>query len=104
LRDDLLLAPLGILDGVGTVSLKVQDEGITLISRQRLPGEVIFHAWEELVHRGHVLQVLPDIEEDVGGFFLDLVLGDLGPVRIIILVPLVFVEILDGADVVPKAE
>ena len=55
LRDDLLLAPLGILDGVGTVSLKVQDEGITLISRQRLPGEVIFHAWEELVHRGHVL-------------------------------------------------
>jgi hypothetical protein len=26
-----------------------------LISRQRLPGEVIFHAWEELVHRGHVL-------------------------------------------------
>ena len=104
MRDDLLLAALGILDGVGTVSLKVQDEGIALIGCQRLPGEVIFHTWEELVHRGHVLQVFPDIEQDVGGFFLDLVLGDLGPVRIIILVPLVFVEILDGADVVPKAE
>ena len=104
MRDDLLLAPLGILDGVGTISLKVQDEGITLIGCQRLPGEVIFHTWEELVQRGHALQVLPDIEQDVGGLFLDLVLVDLGPVRIIILVPLVLVEILDGADVVPKAE
>jgi len=104
LRDDLLLAPLGILDGVGTISLKVQDEGITLISGQRLPGKVIFHTWVELVHRGHALQVLPHIKQDVCGLFLDLILGDLGPVRIIILVPLVLVEILDGADVVAKAE
>lgn len=100
----LLLATLRILDSVVTISLKVQDEGITLIGCQWLAREVIFHAWEKLVHRGHVLQVLPHIEQDVSGLFLDLVLGDLGSVRIIILVPLVLIEILDGADVVAKAE
>lgn len=101
---DLLLATLRILDGVGTISLKVQDEGITLISGQGLAWEVIFHAREELVHRGHALQVLPHIEQNVCGLFLDLVLGDMGSVRIIILVPLVLVKILDGTDVVAKAE
>lgn len=101
---DLLLAALRILDSVCTISLKVQDEGIALIGGQGLAWEVIFHAREELVHRGHVLQVFPNIEQNVGGLFLDLVLGNLGSVRVIILVPLVLVEILDGADVVAKAE
>ena len=98
------MAALRILDSVGTISLKVQNEGITLISGEWLAWKVIFHAWEKLVHRGHVLQVLPNIEKNVCGLFLDLVLGDLGSVRIIILVPLVLVEILDGANVVAKAE
>ena len=71
---DLLLAALRILDGVGTISLKVQNEGITLISGQWLAWKVIFHAREKLVHRGHVLQVLPHIEKNVCGLFLDLVL------------------------------
>ena len=74
LRDNLLQATLSILDGVGTIALVVQDEGITLICGHWLPWEVIFHAWEELVHRGHVLQVLPYIEQNVCSLLLDLVL------------------------------
>lgn len=50
------------------------------------------------------MDIFSDIEQNIGIFFIDLILSNLCSVAVIIFVPLVVSEILDDTDVMPKVQ
>ena len=81
------------------------DETLCVALRvDRLPWEVISLNVGDYIHQAFVQDILPNVEQEVGALFVELLLGDFLPVEVVVFVPFAIECVLCEGDIVSKAK